>query len=54
MRKLLLSLVALGASLALYAQQPYPELGAKLDQYFIALAGEPASVQNEECDYLLF
>ena len=30
MRRLLLSLVALGASLSLYAQQPYPELGAKL------------------------
>ena len=53
MRRLLLSLVALGASLALYAQQPYPELGAKLDQYFLALAGEPVAVQNEECDFLI-
>ena len=53
MRRLLLSLVALGASLSLYAQQPYPELGAKLDQYFLALAGEPVAVQNEECDFLI-
>ena len=53
MRKLLLSLSALLFSLGAFAQQPYPELGAKLDQYFIALAGESASVQNEECDFLI-
>ena len=53
MKKLLLSLSALLVSLGALAQQPYPELGAKLDQYFIALAGEPAAVQNEECDFLI-
>jgi thiol-disulfide isomerase/thioredoxin len=53
MRKLLLSLSALLFGLGAFAQQPYPELGAKLDQYFIALAGESASVQNEECDFLI-
>ena len=53
MRKLLLSLSALLLGLGAFAQQPYPELGAKLDQYFIALAGEPAAVQNEECDFLI-
>jgi len=33
--------------------QEYPELGAKLDQYFTALAGESAAVQNAECDFLI-
>ncbi len=53
MKKLLLSLAALSATLILQAQQPYPELGAKLDQYFVALAGEAADVQNQECDFLI-
>ena len=33
--------------------QEYPELGAKLDEYFLALAGESAEVQNAECDFLI-
>ena len=53
MRRLFLTLAALSASLLAFAQQPYPELGAKLDQYILALAGEPVSVQNEECDFLI-
>ena len=53
MKRLILALAALGASLVLAAQEPYPELGAKLEQYFAALAGEPASVQAEECDFLI-
>ena len=53
MRRLFLVIAALSASLLAFAQQPYPELGAKLDQYFVALAGEPVSVQNEECDFLI-
>lgn len=53
MRKLFLALAALSASLLAFAQQPYPELGAKLDQYFLALAGESVKVQNEECDFLI-
>ena len=44
-------LFALGA-LGLSAQE-YPELGAKLDEYFVALAGDSASVQNAECDFLI-
>ena len=38
---------------SLDAQEPYPELGAKLEEYFTALAGENAAVQNAECDYLI-
>ena len=53
MRRLFLTLAVLSASLLAFAQQPYPELGAKLDQYILALAGEPVSVQNEECDFLI-
>ena len=53
MRRLVLALAAFSASLLAFAQQPYPELGAKLDQYFLALAGEPVAVQNEECDFLI-
>lgn len=53
MKRLILALAALSASLLAFAQQPYPELGAKLDQYLLALAGEPVSVQNEECDFLI-
>ena len=53
MKKLLLSLLALVWSLGAAAQEPYPELGAKLNEYFTALAGEPASVQSKECDYLI-
>ena len=53
MKKLFLALGALLACFVLRAQEPYPELGSKLDQYFLALAGEPVSVQNEECDFLI-
>ena len=51
-RWLLAALIGL-LSLSLQAQEPYPALGAKLDQYFTALAGEPATLQNEECDFLI-
>ena len=53
MRKLLLTLAACLAGLALRAQEPYPELGAKLDEYFTALAGESAEMQGRECDFLI-
>ena len=53
MRRLLLTLLACLAGLALRAQEPYPELGAKLDEYFTALAGESAEVQAKECDFLI-
>ena len=53
MKKLIIGLLALLGSAFAWAQEPYPELGAKLDEYFTALSGEPASVQNKECDYLI-
>lgn len=53
MKKILSVLLALAAVLSLRAQEPYPELGARLEQYFTALAGEPAAVQNQECDFLI-
>lgn len=53
MKKLVLSLVCGALCLAAAAQEPYPELGAKLEQYFAALAGESAGVQNSECDFLI-
>ena len=52
MRKGILVLAACLAALTLRAQQ-YPELGAKLDAYFAALMGESASVQIQECDFLV-
>lgn len=53
MKKLVIGLLALVCSVCARAQEPYPELGAKLDAYFTALVGEPTSVQNKECDYLI-
>lgn len=53
MKRLILSLLALLTGLSLAAQEPYPELGAKLEEYFTALAGERVDVQNAECDYLI-
>ena len=53
MKKLILCFLSALLSLGALAQEPYPELGAKLEEYFTALAGEPASVQNKECDFLI-
>ena len=53
MKKFLTAILLLSACLVTGAQQPYPELGAKLDQYFLALSGESAAVQSEECDFLI-
>ena len=54
MRRLLLALAAVFAALTLRAQDDrYEALGAKLEEYFAALAGEPLSVQNAECDFLI-
>lgn len=48
-----LALVA-GCLLALTLRaQDYEELGSKLEEYFTALAGESADVQNAECDFLI-
>ncbi|MBQ9192330.1 MAG: thioredoxin family protein [Bacteroidales bacterium] len=54
MKRLLTALAALFAALVLRAQDDrFDALGAKLDEYFAALAGEPLSVQSRECDFLI-
>ena len=54
MKRLLLALAAVFVALTLQAQDDrYEALGAKLEEYFAALAGEPLSVQNAECDFLI-
>ena len=53
MRKWLLCVLACVFAWSARAQEPYPELGAKLDEYFTALAGESAAMQNAECDFLI-
>mgnify|MGYP002623477809 CR=1 FL=1 len=52
MKRLILLLAGLLLALSLRAQS-YEELGAKLEEYFTALAGESADVQNAECDFLI-
>ena len=52
MKKFLITLLLCFGPLA-WAQDPYQALGAKLDEYFVALAGEKAEVQNAECDFLI-
>ena len=54
MKRLLTALAALFAAFMLRAQDDrFDALGAKLEEYFAALAGEPLSVQNAECDFLI-
>ena len=53
MKKLLLIALSCLFALPLGAQEPYAELGAKLEEYFTALAGEDASAQAAECDFLI-
>ena len=54
MRRFLLTLAILFAAFSLRAQDDrYEALGAKLEEYFAALAGEPLEVQNAECDFLI-
>ena len=53
MRKWLVCLLAAVFTLSARAQEPYPELGARLEEYFAALAGESAPVITAECDYLI-
>ena len=57
MKRLFLILVLAAACIGLRAQtlpdDPYPVLGAKLEEYFTALAGESADVQAAECDFLI-
>ena len=53
MKKWLLCVVAAFLAIGARAQEPYPELGAKLEEYFMALLGESPEVQNRECDFLI-
>ena len=53
MKKWLIAALLCALTWSLRAQEPYPELGAKLEEYFTALSGEPAAVQNAECDFLI-
>ena len=52
MKRLLALLSGILLAMTLRAQS-YDELGAKLEEYFAALAGESAAVQNAECDFLI-
>lgn len=52
MKKFIAFLAVCLLSISLRAQS-YEELGAKLEEYFAALAGESAAVQNAECDFLI-
>lgn len=53
MKKWLIAALLCALTWSLRAQEPYPELGAKLEEYFTALSGESATIQNAECDYLI-
>ena len=53
MKKWVIAALLCALTVSLRAQEPYPELGAKLEEYFTALAGESAEVQNAECDFLI-
>ena len=54
MKRFLTAFLALFAAFSLPAQEDrFAALGAKLDEYFAALAGDPLAVQNAECDFLI-
>ena len=54
MKRLLTALLAVFFAFSLSAQDArFEALGAKLEEYFAALAGDPIPVQNAECDYLI-
>ena len=54
MKRLLTALLAVFLAFSLQAQEDrFAALGAKLDEYFAALAGAPIPVQNAECDFLI-
>ena len=54
MKRLLTALLAVFFVCSLQAQDDrFAALGAKLDEYFAALAGDPIPVQNAECDFLI-
>ena len=54
MKRLLTALLAVFFTFTLSAQdERFAALGAKLEEYFAALAGDPIPVQNAECDFLI-
>ena len=54
MKRLLTALLAVFFVFSLQAQDDrFEALGAKLEEYFTALAGDPVPVQNAECDFLI-
>ena len=54
MKRLLTVLLAVFFTFSLQAQEDrFEALGAKLEEYFAALAGDPVPVQNAECDFLI-
>ena len=54
MKRLLTALLAAFLAFSLQAQEDrFEALGAKLEEYFAALAGDPVPVQNAECDFLI-
>ena len=54
MKRLLTVLLAVLFAFSLQAQDDrFEALGAKLEEYFTALAGDPVPVQNAECDFLM-
>lgn len=52
MRRLFALVAGLLLAIGLRAQD-FEALGARLEEYFAALAGESAQVQNAECDFLI-
>ena len=54
MKRFVIALSALFVAFSLRAQDDrFEALGAKLEEYFAALAGDPIPVQNAECDFLI-
>ncbi len=54
MKRVLTVLAALFAAFLLRGQNPqFEALGAKLEEYLSAIAGEPVPAQNAECDFLI-
>ena len=53
MKKWIIAALLCVLSVVVRAQEPYPELGAKLEEYFTALAGENPTVQSAECDFII-
>ena len=54
MKRLLTALLAVFFTFTLSAQdERFATLGAKLEEYFAALAGDSIPVQNAECDFLI-